>query len=91
MSTSPIQQAGGETIREIEAIIRELLDNDDLVLTAETRPSDVDGWDSLANITVVFSIEEAFGIQLGDAAMAGFETVGDLASVIDVARSRLAA
>jgi acyl carrier protein len=91
LSTSHIQQADSPTVKEIEGIVRDLLDNDEVVLTMATKPADVDGWDSLANVSIVFSVEEAFGIQLGDEAMSGFETVGDLVAIIDDARSRRAA
>jgi acyl carrier protein len=86
-----MQQADSTTLKEIEAIVRDLLDDDDVVLAMDTKPSDVEGWDSLANVSIVFSVEEALGVRLGDDAMANFDTVGDLAAVVDVARGRRAA
>ena len=81
MSTSGSQPSPA-TIEAIERIVRELL-GDEVSLTAEMRPADVDGWDSLANVSIIFGIEEDFGVQLGDGVLAGFGTIGDLALLVD--------
>ena len=78
MSTSEPEKPRPSTLERIQAIVRELLDDEDIVLDHDTRPSDVDGWDSLANVSIVFSIEEGLGVQLGDQLMACFATVGEL-------------
>lgn len=37
-----------EILSKLQDIIRETVDNEDVVITMETVASDVDGWDSLA-------------------------------------------
>ena len=74
------------TLVQIEAIVRDLLGDDDISLTAETKPAEVEGWDSLANVNIVYSIEETFDVHLGDQLSVSFETVGELAALIDSAR-----
>ena len=66
--------------------MRGLLGNDDIVLTPETQASDVPGWDSLANINIVFGIEEEFGIRFSDDDLASSNNVGELAVRVDRAR-----
>lgn len=87
MNTSEPQQAQSVTIEKIERVVRELLLDDDIVLTADTLPREVEGWDSLANVSIVFALEEQFRVRLSDALAAGFETVGDLACLIDQAEA----
>ena len=73
------------TVERIEQIVRELLGDDDIVLTEDTKPKDIEDWDSLANVTIVFGLEEDFGVRLGDELLS-VETIGDLARLIDSAR-----
>ena len=87
MSTSEPQQVQSDTLERIEKVVCELLLDDDIVLTADTQPRDVEGWDSLANVSIMFAIEEEFRVRLSDALAAGFETVGDLARLIEQAQA----
>ena len=91
MSTSDLQQTQSSVLDRIEAIVGELLGDDAVRLTLETTPSEVEGWDSLANVSIIFSIEEEFGIRLGEDVMTGFATVGDLVAVVERALTERAA
>jgi len=62
----------------LQEVLRTFFNDDELVVTAETVPADVPGWDSLAQVNVVFAIEEAFGIELGDEALSRFASIGEL-------------
>lgn len=81
MQTSDLAQTGSGTLAQVEEIVRDVTGEDALVLALDTRPADVEGWDSLANVSIVFCLEEAFGVD--DLLLAGFETVGDLVALID--------
>ena len=39
-----------------------MLDDPTIALTDETRFTDLPGWDSLAHVNAMFSIEELFGV-----------------------------
>ena len=74
------------TIEVIQALVRDLLADDAIVLGEDVSPHDVEGWDSLANVSIVYGLEDQLGIQLADGALAdGFETVGDLVRIVDAA------
>jgi len=62
----------------IQDIARDVFDNYDLVLTDSTTASDVEGWDSLAHVAFMYSVEEEFGVHFSDAEFAGFTDIGDL-------------
>jgi acyl carrier protein len=66
----------------LEEVLRTFFNDDELVLTPETVPADVPGWDSLAQVNVVFAIEEAFGIQLGDEQISRFSSIAELEAQI---------
>jgi len=62
----------------LQEIFRTVFDDDSLVLTPETTAADVPGWDSFAHINLMFSIEQAFGMQFAGNQLASFKNVGEL-------------
>lgn len=76
------------TLDEIEAIVRDVLADDAIALRLDSRPREIEGWDSLANVSIVFGVEESLGVRLGTDVLIGIETVGDLVSAVEDARSQ---
>jgi acyl carrier protein len=63
-------------------IFRTVFENDDLEVTASTSAADVEGWDSVAHITLIFAIEEEFGFQFSSSELEKARDVGDLQRVV---------
>jgi acyl carrier protein len=71
-----------ETIHaRLEDLLRTFFGDDSLVLTKTMRAGDVPGWDSLANVNLMFTLEEAFGIEFGDGELAVGD-IGELAQLV---------
>lgn len=66
----------------LNEIARSVFDDDSLVLTSSSKAADVPGWDSLAHINFMFSVETEFGVQFSDDEFVGFEDIGDLTSML---------
>lgn len=64
-------------------IFRDVLDDPELELTDDTSAADIDDWDSLVHVTLMFNIEQEFGIQFGGEEFARLENVGALADLIE--------
>ena len=62
----------------LQQVFREVLDNDLLLLTDDTTAGDVEAWDSLAHINIMFALESEFGIQFPDEQLTSFQDVGQL-------------
>jgi acyl carrier protein len=62
----------------LEEIFQTVFGDDDLVLTDDTTAADIPGWDSVAHINLMFTIEQAFGVQLAGAEMDDLDSVGAL-------------
>jgi acyl carrier protein len=86
MSTSDLQETPTSTLAQVEQVVRDILGDEDVRLTPDTATTDVEGWDSLANVSIIFSLEEAFDVRLGDEVLAGFDTIGELVAMVDRAR-----
>ncbi|NAZ85111.1 acyl carrier protein [Kineococcus indalonis] len=59
-------------------VFREVLGDEQLQLSGSTTAQDVPGWDSLAHINIMFSLESEFGVQFTDAQLTSFADVGEL-------------
>ena len=68
-------------------ILRDLLLDDSIVLTMETRRPDIPNWDSFAYVSFIVAAESELGIRFNVAEVESFETVGDIVAAA-VARLR---
>ena len=62
----------------LQDVFREVFDDDDIALSANTTAADVDGWDSVANIRLMVSVEEAFRIRFDVGEFQEYRNVGEL-------------
>jgi len=65
---------------KLTAIFRDVFDDDRIALTPEMTARDVDGWDSVANIRLMVTIEDEFRIKFEIGDFQDFRNVGDLAA-----------
>jgi acyl carrier protein len=59
-------------------IFRETLGRDDLILTLDTTPDDVEEWDSVAQVQLFLALETEFDVSLTP------EELGSISSVRDI-------
>jgi acyl carrier protein len=68
------------TVQEILAaftrILRDLLLDDSVVLTMETRREDIPNWDSFNYINFIVAVEQEFGVKFKIADIESFPNVG---------------
>jgi acyl carrier protein len=63
---------------QIEEIFREVFDDADIEIEAETTARDIDGWDSLSHVNLIVSIETRMGIRFTPKEVLTFRNVGEL-------------
>lgn len=71
------------TLERIQDVFRDVFDDPDLVITDATTAADVEEWDSLAHISLIFSVESEFGISFTDRELSGLSAVGDMRRVVE--------
>lgn len=59
-------------------VFQEVLGREDVALADSTTAADVPGWDSLAHINIMFSLEAEFGVRFSDEQLTSFQDVGAL-------------
>jgi acyl carrier protein len=67
---------------QLTEVFRDVFDDDELVIDATTTAQDVDGWNSLAHIRLVVSIEKAFKLRFSAAEIGNLKNVGDVVELI---------
>lgn len=69
-------------IEQLTPIFRDVFDDEDLIIEKNTTAQDVDGWDSLAHIRLVISIEKTLGLRFSASEISGLVNVGEMAELI---------
>ena len=66
----------------LNRIFHDVLDDDAIVLSADTTAADVEGWDSMVNVQLMLGVEQEFGVHLSAGQMQALHNVGDLVNAI---------
>jgi acyl carrier protein len=67
---------------QLTGIFQDVFDEDSIEVTPELSAKDVDGWDSLAHIRLILTVERAFKIKFSTSEIGKLENVGDLVALI---------
>lgn len=67
----------------LERVFRMVLGDATITLADETTADDIEGWDSVAHINLMFAIEQEFGITFAGDEFSRFTNVGDLRRSLD--------
>lgn len=70
-------------LKEKLALIEEALDTDEGELTPETVLEDVDGWDSIAALSLIVMLDEHFGKTITGTQIKELSTVGDILAYME--------
>jgi acyl carrier protein len=82
---SAVRENGGAmnpTDRRLEAVFREFFSDDSLELTDEMTFSDIRGWDSLAHVNLINTLEAEFGLKFGVRELMKMKSVGAIRRVL---------
>ncbi len=71
-----------EIFEKITEIFREEFDDDSLVITDESNASDIEDWDSLAQVELVMTMEHEFNMKFNLMEIKELKNVGEMADLI---------
>ena len=71
-----------EILDRLTRILRELLSDDSIALTMETKRDEVPNWDSFAYVNFVVAVEMEFGMKFRVADVESFQNVGAIVQTI---------
>jgi acyl carrier protein len=67
---------------KLSDIFKNVFDDDAINVSRELSAKDVDGWDSLAHIRLILTIEKAFKMKFSTSELGKLANVGDLVDLI---------
>jgi len=71
-----------QILSEVQEIFRNILDQENLVLSAQTTAADVEDWDSLSHIQLVVAIEKHYKIRFTSKEIQSWKNVDEMISSI---------
>ena len=71
-----------EILSRIQDIFRDVLDNEEIVLTDSTVADDIEEWDSLSHIQLIVAIEKDFQIKFTSKEILSWKNIGELVDCI---------
>ena len=71
-----------QVYERLTEIVRDVFDDDSIIISADTKAKDVDGWDSLSHIRLIVTIEKVFGMKFSTSEIGRLEKVSDLVALI---------
>jgi len=71
-----------EILNQLTRILRDLLSDDSILLTMETKRDQVPNWDSFAYVNFIVAAEMEFGMKFRVADVESFQNVGEIVRAI---------
>lgn len=72
-----------EILAKLQALYRDVLDDESIELTEETTADDIEDWDSITHVQIVAEIQKVFNKQFSAREMLLWENVGDIVDAIE--------
>ena len=66
----------------LEKVVSDILKKENISLSMEMTAPDVEGWDSLNHVQIIFTIEERLGVRFEVQEIQNLNTIGDLVKLI---------
>ena len=74
-------------LKDMTTVIRDTLDNDEILITPATTARDVPEWDSLSHVQLVVAVEKHFKVRFTSAEIRSFKNVGEMCEAIEKRQS----
>ena len=69
------------TVR-LNEVLRDVFDNDELVISDSTTADDIEAWDSLEHISLIAAVEKAFKMRFTMKEVSGMKNVGEMINIL---------
>jgi acyl carrier protein len=71
-----------DILARLTTLLQDVFDDDSIVATRDLTADQVPGWDSLAHLRVMMTIERTFGVSFAASEITAPKNVGELAELI---------
>ncbi len=71
-----------EVVLKQQEVIRNVLDDDTIILNDDTSANDIDEWDSFTHLQIIMEIENTFKVKFALGELQAIQNVGEMTSLI---------
>lgn len=71
-----------EIFDNLNMVFRDVFDDEEIVVTADTTAEDIEDWDSLEHINLMAAVEKEFGVKFSMGQIVTMKNVGEMADII---------
>lgn len=71
-----------EILNALNPVFRDVFDDDNIILTANTTAEDIEGWDSQAHVNLIVAAEVRFSVRFRTAELESLHDVGQFVQLI---------
>jgi acyl carrier protein len=71
-----------EVMERLNAVFRDVFDDESIVVSDQTTADDIEDWDSLEHINLIEAVEQEFRMQFQMKEVSGMKNVGEMADII---------
>jgi acyl carrier protein len=72
-----------EILTKVQKAFQSAFDVDPQLITLDTSPGDVTGWDSMGHVTLASSLEQEFGVNLDVDDLVAMENVREIVRILE--------
>ena len=71
-----------EVFERLNAVFRDVFDDEDITVNDQTTANDIEDWDSLEHINLMAAVESEFGFKFSMGQVVTMKNVGEMADII---------
>ncbi len=72
-----------DVIDRMTEVFRTTFGDESITLDPAMTADDVEAWDSISHITLIYALEDEFGVKFSTKDIAGFACVGDIIATLE--------
>ena len=71
-----------DILNRVQDVLRDVLQQPDLVVTRDSSAADVKGWDSLAHVEFIWNVQQEFSVRFALGELQDLKNVGHLVDLV---------
>jgi len=71
-----------DILSKMQDIIRDIFDDESIVLTTDTTAADIEDWDSVTNMIIIEEVEKTFSIRFTTSELMSIKNIGEYVDCI---------
>lgn len=71
------------TQEKLQEVFRDVFDDEEIMIDAETTADDIDAWDSLTHVQLIVAVEKEFAVKFSTVEIMKMKNVGEFIDLIN--------